>query len=706
MKKVLLIIIVLVALVIISLTVLIKIYVTPESVKAYLIPYAETALNRKVYFDKVRISLLKGIEVSDFVIKDKDGESDFITCKEFILKYKLLPLLSKQLIIEELKLVSPQVNIKRDTQGVFNFEGIGQEQKRLKVKEKREVSKPGVLPISLLIDSIVVEHALFSLVDLKKELPDIRGSIDITMGIESAGESELFSQGSMDLKFHEIKIKGPPEKHIKDFSSRIKYTVTTDIKSKAVRIENADVNIQGIPVALSGKITKLDTSPEIDLAVTIPQVNTSEIKNIIDLFSELKGLALSGSLIADLHVQGLPQQPDSLKTKGTVTLKNTSIEYESTKTILDGSLNFSGQTVQLDVKSTLGKDTAQIKGSVSSLFKNQHINLNMYSNRLVLDELIPVRTKQTEKKPLQKSTSVSGKPVSEAKPLDLKMTAGGEIKIKSALYRDMVINDFHAIYTFKNNILNITELSGVTGKGKFSIMSTIDFSKPGYVYSLDSDLDSLHGEEVVNMFFPKAKDTIFGILSFDLNLNGAGTTPEHIRKSLQGKGSFNILDGKITDTRLSERLSLFMNIDELKTIILKKAQGTVNIKNGIVQLDSIFASDDIVLDPSGTIGLNETLNLAFDLKLSPRLTDMALKNPGIASYIKDEEGWGKIPLQVSGTFAKPSYSVDVAKAGKRVIEKKAQEFLKDLFKKEGEEGEGEKLEEKKPVQDLFKELFK
>jgi uncharacterized protein involved in outer membrane biogenesis len=54
MKKVLLIIIVLVALVIISLTVLIKIYVTPESVKAYLIPYAETALNRKVYFDKVK----------------------------------------------------------------------------------------------------------------------------------------------------------------------------------------------------------------------------------------------------------------------------------------------------------------------------------------------------------------------------------------------------------------------------------------------------------------------------------------------------------------------------------------------------------------------------------------------------------------------------------------------------------------------------
>ncbi|MCK5512468.1 MAG: AsmA family protein, partial [Thermodesulfovibrionia bacterium] len=167
MKKVLLIIIASVALVIIALTVLIKIYVTPESVKAYLIPEAEKALNRKVYIDEINISLLKGIEVRDFAIKDKDGESDFITCKNFILKYKLFPLLAKKLIIEELKLVSPRINIKRNPQGEFNFEGIGQKQKSLKIKEDKQASEPEGLPISLLIDSIVVENALFSLLDQK-----------------------------------------------------------------------------------------------------------------------------------------------------------------------------------------------------------------------------------------------------------------------------------------------------------------------------------------------------------------------------------------------------------------------------------------------------------------------------------------------------------------------------------------------------------
>ncbi len=708
MKKVLLIIIASVALVIIALTVLIKIYVTPESVKAYLIPEAEKALNRKVYIDEINISLLKGIEVRDFAIKDKDGESDFITCKNFILKYKLFPLLAKKLIIEELKLVSPRINIKRNPQGEFNFEGIGQKQKSLKIKEEKQASEPEGLPISLLIDSIVVENALFSLLDQKKELPRIKGSFDINAGIKSTGESELFSQGSIDLKLHEILIKGPPEKHIKGITSGAKFSVYVDIKSKDVRIDKVDLKIQGIPAALSGKITKLNTSPEIDLAVTMPRANASEIKNLVDSFSELKGLALSGSLSADLNVKGLPKKPESLKTEGTVTLKNIAVEYGSTKTILDGSLNFSGQTVHFDMTTTAGKNTANLKGSVSSLFKSQNINFNVYSDRLVLDELIPVRTIQTEKKGGQEGVPVSGKPVSEAEPLNLKLTAGGEIKIKAALYREMVMDDFHAIYTLKNNILNITELSAVTGKGKFSITSTIDFSKPGYAYSLDSNLDSLHGEEVVNIFFPKAKDTLFGILSFDLKISGAGSTPERIKKNIQGRGSFNILDGKITNTRLSEKLSLFMGIDELKTIMLKQAKGTVNIKNGTARLESIFSSDDIALDPSGNIGLDETLDLAFDLKLSPRLTDMALRNPGIASYIKDEEGWGKIPLKVSGTFAKPAYSVDIAKAGKRVIKKKAQELLKDLLEKDGEEqaGEGETLEEKKLLQDLFEGLFK
>ncbi len=107
------------------------------------------------------------------------------------------------------------------------------------------------------------------------------------------------------------------------------------------------------------------------------------------------------------------------------------------------------------------------------------------------------------------------------------------------------------------------------------------------------------------------------------------------------------------------------------------------------------------MDPSGKIGLDETLNLKFDLKLSPRLTDKAMMNSGIAKYIKNEEGWGMIPLKVSGTFEAPSYTVDIAKAGKRVIKKEADKLIDKLFDKE----DSEKKQELEPVKDLLKGIF-
>lgn len=160
-------------------------------------------------------------------------------------------------------------------------------------------------------------------------------------------------------------------------------------------------------------------------------------------------------------------------------------------------------------------------------------------------------------------------------------------------------------------------MTAFAGKGKFNINGIVDLSTPGYTYSLKAGIDSLHTDEVVNSFFPKAKDTVFGLLSANLKLNGAGTKPEKVKNNLVADGDFNIKDGKITNAKITDNLSRFLNIDELKTLNLRQANGTIKIRNGVARLDSNFTSDDVAMNPSGDIGLDETLDLAFDLKLSP-----------------------------------------------------------------------------------------
>ncbi|MEF9438346.1 MAG: AsmA family protein, partial [Candidatus Mariimomonas ferrooxydans] len=359
----------------------------------------------------------------------------------------------------------------------------------------------------------------------------------------------------------------------------------------------------------------------------------------------------------------------------------------------------------INLISTIGKNTAELKGSVHSYFKNQKINLNLYSKKLFLDEVFP------ESRPKSSSPGQKGKPAragasAEAKPLDLRLTADGEIKIDSAIYKSLTMTDFYARYQLKNNKFEITKMTALVGKGRFNLNSGVDLSRPGYTYRLASNLDSLDAEEVVNSMFPKAKDTVFGTISFNLKLNGAGTLPENIRKNLVGSGDFNIKNGKIANNKISENLARFLGINELRTIPLKRATGTIKIRKGIARLDSIFSSDDISMNPSGNIGLDKTLDLAFDLKLSPGLTDKLAFRAGETKYIKDEAGWGVIPLKISGTFSAPSYSIDIARAGKRVIEKKAKKLIEDLLDKDKKQvPEGEKQEDKKP-EDLLKELFK
>ncbi len=592
MKKILLLIIAPIAIIVITLIVFIKIYLTPERIKAFLVPYAEQTLNRKISVGEIKINLLKGIDVKDFVVKETDEKTDFVKCRDFILKFQFLPLLSRKMVIDELKLLSPEIRISRDNKGRFNFEDIGEKEKTGKAKEERQLAEAQGLPISLLVNNISVKDARFSFTDSTKGLPDIKGSFAINASIKSADRAELFSEGNIDAKFDEIVLQ-TSKKEIKDINASLNYSTRIALESKNIRIDKAELKIQGMPVLVTGMIKSFSKEPEVDMTVSAPKGKSADLQKLITSFTDMKGLSLSDSFSADLRLTGKPKKLDSLR-------------------------------------------------------------------------------------------------------------SNGEIKMKSVTYRSMTVTDFHTNYTLKDSKFEIVKMTASAGKGRLNVTGVIDLSKPGCVYSLSSNIDSFHVDKIVNSFFPKAKDTLSGLLSLNLKLNGSGTSPVNIKKNLVADGDFNLKNGKITNAKIADNLSVLLNIDELKTINMKQANGTVKIRNSAARLDSIFLSDDFSMNPSGNIGLNESLDLVFDLKLSPRLSKKTMGS-GVAKYIRDEGGWGTIPMKVSGTFSDPSYGVDISKAGKRAIEKG---LIDMLLKKDKGRKRDKTQEEKKPVEDLLKGIFR
>ncbi len=796
----------------ITLAILVKVYITPESVRAFLIPEAERALNRKVHIGEVDISLLKGIHVRDFTIKESDGTTDFLSGKDFVLKYRFLPLLSKKVIIEELTLDSPRVSIVRDREGSFNFEDMGSGKEHRSDDISKHADSTG-LPISLLVDNITVRNALFSLRDDTTELPGIKAATDIVMSIQSASESEISSRGNISITLDEVVLRDRPEQPITGISAGLEYTISVATKSKDIRIEKAELALQEVPVSFSGTIINLATSPEMDMTVQLSGVKMSDIEKTLSSFTDTGGLNLSGTLSTDLKITGEPKQPETLKvtadislnrasatynriplsfdgtiqtdittqnalirradltlqdipvsitgtvahlqtspvldislsvpegktenmqkalsslagvqglnlsggfsadvtvtgmpkdietvqTRGNITLKDMGVLYQGVTTTMNGSLTFRGTSVDINTTAQSGEDSVHISGSVKNYLKKPDININLSSLRLSLDRLMPPG--KAREKTASAKEDTPGKAPEKPEPLNLDLSAQGNVSIKSLAYRNMTMSDVQATYVFKNNRFEIRGLHAVAGKGRLDLSSLVDLSKPEYTYGLTCNLDSLHAEEIVNAVVPKARDTVFGVLSLDLSLNGSGTLPEQIRKNLNGNGAFTVQNGKITNSRLPEQLALFLGLEELKTIPIRKAEGTVKIRDGAARLQSLFVSDEITMNPSGTIGLDKTLDLAFDLKLSPTLTGKATMNSNIAQYIRDEEGWGSIPLKVSGTFSDPSYTVDIAKAGKRVIKKEAGKMIDKLF----DEKDEKKQKELAPVKDILKGILK
>ena len=99
-------------------------YLTDERVKVFIIPQSETALGRKVAIGDIKIGLLSGITIRDFLIKEVDSDQNFVSARACVLSYDLMPLLQKKVVISEIRFDEPTVQILRDKNGQFNFSSL------------------------------------------------------------------------------------------------------------------------------------------------------------------------------------------------------------------------------------------------------------------------------------------------------------------------------------------------------------------------------------------------------------------------------------------------------------------------------------------------------------------------------------------------------------------------------------------------------
>ena len=241
----------LIAVVIIGLTLYVKSYLQSDKLKALIIPRVEQATGRKVNIDAINVSIFSGISVLGIHLKETDGAKDFVAAKEFVLKYDLMPLLSKKLVINSIQLVDPSVSVTRDDRGRFNFDDIIELMKAGKKSEAQKPESSGGIPLSIIADKIGISNAKVEFADAKKELPNVTAVSDAELKVSAGTEpGALKFSGKANVKSLDVvmgKIATRTAGTINVDSETINYALNTTIGSDSIEAKGTVNNYLKAP---------------------------------------------------------------------------------------------------------------------------------------------------------------------------------------------------------------------------------------------------------------------------------------------------------------------------------------------------------------------------------------------------------------------------------------------------------------------------
>ena len=771
------------------LVVLVRVVITPERIKAVVLPKAEEALGRDVSLGEVEISLFKGITLHNLVVGEREGTEPFVAADRVVLRYQLRPLLQRRVVIDEVRLEAPLIRVERLEDGTFNFSDLlEREETEEAVAEEPDGERE---PVDLLVSEVavlrgrilVVDHAIspetpfrfeveqldFSARDISLErsfpwslggrlngsrlaasgtidpqtatgeadleiadfdvtafapyyrdaVPGRLESMTVNLNLGAQGGAEyLSSRGKVTVEGINLVLEreGEEDLPLRGAALGLDFQVDADLAAQKAQFGDSVLTFNGIPVRFSGLLENYAAEPQVAMRVEVPEV---EIRSALAaLPPELLPPAVTesdpaGRVAAWVRLAGAADDPQAMLQEGEVTLGQASALVSGERAVLSGGLRLEGESIaSRNLTLQMGENRANIDVQVKNLFGD------------ILDVTSAVRAERFALDPLLKGTqapSGEGPAPAEAEaeapgstPIDLPLRAQGTVQIGRTVYQGLSVDDFQLEYLLEKNVLTVRQVSGKVVGGTFQGGARADLGREVPPFETNLQLKSLQADPMVSAFFPKAAGTIFGDMTLDLQMAGKGTESVDIRRNLSGKGALQLRDGRLTGAGLVQGLADFLNLEELRVMRFSQAKGSFTIRDGRVLVDSDIDGQDVRMNPKGSIALEDlTLDLTLNPRFSPELTKKLDARGTVTRFLVDEQGWGRLPIRVAGTFDAPRFILDTSGVQQQLKEKAEEEIKQQLqrglerlvpSRPEGEEPPAEQ-QPRRQIEDTLRGLF-
>ena len=324
-----------------------------EKIKAYAIDRISEAIQRDVKIEKVSFNLFSGISLQKLYIGNRRGFSakPFIAADAIELHYAFWPLFSRQIIINEFKLVRPEILIEKNRAGEFNFSDLIASPPR--GAEKKETK----LPFSLFINNFSLTQGKLIYVDQTTNSTNALSEINISL----AGIALSL------IKPIEVRASATVNYQGKAVPLSFGGSVVPDLEKEALNIPNLAFSVASEKVSGSLSLINIRKAPHLDFNLSSKRLS---LDPLVALFAapagQLKATPKRGALTRSIN-QLTTSLPRKVSVYGNLNIENLSFQqFKVDRAAL--SLALSNKNVSVAIK--------QINFYEGALSGNATINLS------------------------------------------------------------------------------------------------------------------------------------------------------------------------------------------------------------------------------------------------------------------------------------------------------------------------------------------
>ena len=641
-------------------------FINPNNFKPEVIAAVKNNTGRDLTLTgDIKISLFPwtGVSTGKMTLSNAIGfqEKTFASLEESAIKINLLPLFLNKIEIDQVIIKGLALNLEKNSQGINNWDDLTRSNvtnvkplSPIANNNKPEATNNGLTLLA--INGVAIENAVINWKNQRS------GKILLIKDININSNKFAYDEPvTVDLS---LMAMSPETNWTESIKLRTGLTVNQALTSLA--LDHSDLQLKTIIKANNNEdksILAALTINNVAMDRTKQSLNVSGLKltsQDISLSAEIAGntnnskFSFQGPItIAPFNLRNVLNQLD---------IKVPALQDEKALSKAAATFNLLVTNNAADLQNiSLTLDGTQIKGSTTITdFSKPAITFNLASDNMDLDPyLAPIADKKS--RPINSPAIILALGTSTL-PVELlkKLIINGQLSLERLKVNAMTMQDVQLNLDVKEGLINAQQSAKGFYAGSYNGVFSVDMRNNKPILSINEKILHVQIEPLLNDFNGATK--LSGLLDLSTQLEGQGNNAKELKSSLKGKLSFLLTDSVINGFNLQKI------IDDAKTLIkeptlpvdnkndqmlFSKLSGTASINNGLVQNnDLIGIASKMHLNGKGTADLNSE---KLDYKLNARYIKTKATTTEPEQLIDTP-----ININIAGTFAKPTYTVDLA----------------------------------------------